>query len=178
MENLFRCTITGLATMLPFTTDESWASRYGEDIASIHLTDFEPVPSSFNNGELAVRWENIRKLRRVVTGALEIERAEKRIGSSLEAAPQVYISDAILKSALQGIEDFEDLCITSSIEVLDGEGPADAFKLEDIAGVSVVPRMAEGKKCARSWRVSNEVGSDADYPNLTPRDAQAMRELK
>ncbi len=178
VEKMFRCTITWLAPMLPFTTDESWASRYGEDIASIHLTDFEPVPSSYNNGELAARWENIRKLRRVVTGALEIERAEKRIGSSLEAAPQVYISDETLKSALQGIEDFEDLCITSSIEVLDGEGPADAFKLEDIAGVSVVPKMAEGKKCARSWRVSNEVGSDADYPDLTPRDAQAMRELE
>ncbi|MEP2943755.1 MAG: isoleucine--tRNA ligase [Hyphomicrobiales bacterium] len=177
VELLFRSTVTWLAPMLSFTTDETWANRYGEDVPSVHLLDFVNPDSAWLDNELAGRWEKIRKVRRVVTGALEIERAEKRIGSSLEAAPTVYISNADLATALEGVSDFEDLCITSAINVVAGEGPSTAFSMEDVSGVRVVPEMAEGKKCARSWRISPDVGSDPDYPDITPRDAQAMREI-
>ena len=115
-------------------------------------------------------------MRRVVTGALEIERANKKIGSSLEAAPQVYISDDELLSALEGV-DFAEVCITSGIEVIDGEPPEGAFTLPDVPGVGVVPRKAEGTKCARSWRFTDDVGSDPDFPELSARDAAAVREF-
>ena len=82
-------------------------------------------------------------MRRVVTGALEIERAAKRIGSSLEAAPQVYIADAELLAALDGV-DLAEVCITSGIEVIDGEPPEGAFTLDDVAGVGVVPQAGRG----------------------------------
>ena len=112
----------------------------------------------------------------VVTGALEIERAQKRIGSSLEAAPEVFITDPNLLEALDGV-DFAEICITSDIVVKAGEAPAEAFRLADAPGVAVVPRRAEGRKCGRSWRISPLVGSDPEYPDVTPRDAQALREL-
>ena len=115
-------------------------------------------------------------MRRVVTGALEIERANKKIGSSLEAAPQVYIEDDELLAALEGI-DFAEVCITSGIEIIDGEPPEGAFTLPDVAGVGVVPRKADGTKCARSWRFTDDVGSDPDYPELSARDAAAVREF-
>ncbi|MEQ4598048.1 MAG: isoleucine--tRNA ligase, partial [Methylobacteriaceae bacterium] len=99
----------------------------------------------------------------------------KRIGASLEAAPTVYVSDSDLLGALDGV-DFADTCITSAITVRAGEGPADAFRLDEVKGVAVVPERAEGIKCARSWRVTPEVGSDPDYPEVTPRDARALRE--
>lgn len=178
VELMFRSTVTWLAPMLPFTTDETWANRYGDDVKSVHLEDFVNPNHAWFDNDLAERWEKIRKIRRVVTGALEIERAEKRIGSSLEAAPTVYISNPDLAAALEGVHDFEDLCITSAIKIVAGEGPATAFAMDDISGVQVVPDMAEGKKCARSWRISSDVGSDPDYPDITPRDAQAMRELR
>ena len=177
VEQLFRCTITWLAPMLPFTTDEAWMNRYGEDTPSIHLTDFETVDAAWNDPALAAKWEKIRKIRRVVTGALEIERAEKRIGSSLEAAPVVHVSDDDLAAALRGMDDFHDLCITSAITISNSAGPANAFMLPDVAGVSVVPTLADGKKCARSWKISPEVGSDPEFPDITPRDAAAMREF-
>jgi len=178
VELLFRSILTWLAPMLPFTTDEAWANRYGEDAPSVHLGDFvNPDPIWFNEA-LDARWEKIRKIRRVVTGALEIERAEKRIGSSLEAAPKVYISDEKLARALEDLDDFEDLCITSTIEVIAGDSPPDAFALGEIAGVGVVSARAQGVKCARSWRISKDVGSDPQFPDITPRDAQAMRELQ
>jgi len=59
---------------------------------------------------------------------------------------------------------------------VEGEGPADAFRLDDVRGVAVEPRRAEGKKCARSWKISPAVGADPHYPDVTPRDAQALRE--
>jgi len=57
-----------------------------------------------------------------------------------------------------------------------GEGPAEAYRLAEVRGVSVVPEMAKGTKCARSWKVSPDIGSDAEYPDVTPRDADALRE--
>jgi isoleucyl-tRNA synthetase len=56
------------------------------------------------------------------------------------------------------------------------EGPADAFRAPDIAGVAVVPGLAEGIKCARSWKILNTIGADPEYPDVSPRDAQALRE--
>ena len=72
---------------------------------------------------------------------------------------------------------FEDICITSAISVEAGDGPADAFRLAEVPGIAVVVRRAEGTKCARSWKVLPSVGSDPDYPDVTPRDAEALREI-
>jgi isoleucyl-tRNA synthetase len=62
------------------------------------------------------------------------------------------------------------------LALVEGEGPADAFRLPDVAGVAVVPELAVGRKCARSWKISPAVGLDPQYPDVTPRDAQALRE--
>ena len=59
---------------------------------------------------------------------------------------------------------------------MQGDGPADAFRLDDIKGVAVEVRLAEGRKCARSWKILPSVGSDPVYPDVSPRDAQALRE--
>jgi isoleucyl-tRNA synthetase len=173
---VFDALVKWLAPILPFTAEETWLSRH-PDAVSVHLELFPELPESWLDDKLEARWEKIARVRRVVTGALEIERREKRIGSSLEAAPQVYVADADLLAALKG-EDFAEISITSAIEVIEGQGPADAFRLADIPGVAVVPALASGRRCARSWKILPEVGSDADYPDLSLRDAQAMRERK
>jgi isoleucyl-tRNA synthetase len=110
-----------------------------------------------------------------VTGALEIERAGKRLGSSLEASPVIHVGDPALAGAIAGV-DMAEVCITSAATVVPGDGPAEAFRLEDVPGVAVLARRAEGRRCARSWKVSPDVGSDPDYPDVTPRDAAALRE--
>ena len=60
----------------------------------------------------------------------------------------------------------------------EGEAPAEAFRLPAVEGVAVVVEKAVGTKCARSWKISPEVGEDKDYPDVTPRDAQALREWR
>ncbi|WP_176083783.1 isoleucine--tRNA ligase [Martelella sp. HB161492] len=175
IRKLFDCLVTWFAPMMPFTTEEAWLAR-DPSAVSVHLAQFPDVPAAWLDGDLAAKWDKIRDIRKVVTGALEVERREKRIGSSLEAAPVVYIADKALLSVLDG-RDFEDICITSAIEVVAGEGPEDAFRLGDVAGVAVVPALASGMKCARSWRITKDVGSDPDYPEVSARDAVALREL-
>jgi isoleucyl-tRNA synthetase len=176
LDRVFECLTAWLAPILVFTMEECWLERFPNG-DSVHLRLFPEVPDVWKDEALFERWQKIRSVRRVVTGALEIERKDKRIGSSLEAAPQVFVSDADLRAALEG-QDFAEICITSAIAVMEGEGPADAFRLDDVRGVAVVPALAEGRRCARSWKVLPTVGSDPEYPDLSPRDAQAMRERK
>ncbi|NBR51142.1 MAG: isoleucine--tRNA ligase [Alphaproteobacteria bacterium] len=175
MDIAFHCLTRWFAPVLCFTTEEVWQSRFGVSDDSVHLQQFVEMDAVWQDDALAAKWDNIRKVRRVVTGALEIERREKRIGSSLEAAPVVHIGDADLMAALDG-QNMADICITSQIELTDNAAPSDAFTLEEVAGVAVVPKMAEGKKCQRSWKILPEVGSVEGYPDLTPRDAAAVAE--
>ena len=125
----------------------------------MHLELFPEMPAAWRNDALAEKWRKVRTVRRVVTGALEIERAGKRIGSSLEADPIVHVSDPELFGALVDI-DLAEVCITSAATLVSDEGPANAFRLPDVAGVAVVINLAEGTKCARSWKISPAVGSD------------------
>jgi isoleucyl-tRNA synthetase len=175
IRKIFDCMVTWLAPMLPFTTEEAWLSLK-PDAVSVHLEQFPQVPADWKNDALAEKWAKIRKVRSVVTGALEIERKDKRIGSSLEAAPVVYVTDRELAAALEG-QDFEETCITSGIAIVEGEGPVTAFRLPEVQGVAVEPKLAEGVKCARSWRVTQDVGSDPAYPDVSARDAAALHEL-
>jgi isoleucyl-tRNA synthetase len=176
LDQLFHCLTTWFAPILCFTAEEVWLSRFGAETSSVHLMPFAAPPSEWRNDALAGKWEKIRKVRRVVTGALEIERQEKKaIGSSLEAAPIVHVSDPELRAALEGI-DLAEVFITSDAALKPGEGPGQAFRLEEVKGVAVESALARGRKCARSWKITSDVGSDPEFPDITPRDAEAVRE--
>jgi isoleucyl-tRNA synthetase len=175
LDHLFRCTVTWLAPLLCFTAEEARLSRYGEAVKSVHLEPFPEVPSAWRDDKLAEKWRKIRTVRRVVTGALEIERAQKRIGSSLEAHPIVHVSNEELYEAVVDC-DLAEVCITSAATLVRDDGPASAFRLPDVSGVAVIPNLAEGKKCARSWKILTNIGADPQYPDVSPRDAQALRE--
>ena len=176
IDALFQHTTIWLAPILSFTCDEAWLARHGDAQGSVHLETFPVIPAGWRDEALAAKWETIRRVRRVVTGALELERAAKRLGSSLEAAPEVYIADAAVRAALDGV-DLAEVAITSDAKLVAAPPPAGAFTLDVVPAVGVVPQRAEGRKCARAWRIGRDVGSDADYPELSPRDARAVREL-
>ncbi|MGO4333671.1 isoleucine--tRNA ligase [Labrys sp. KB_33_2] len=174
VDKLFTCLATWLAPVLCFTMEESWTSRFGEQ-ASVHLQPFAAADPAWIDPALAEKWDLVREARRVVTGALEHERAAKRIGSSLEAAPTVHVADEATLAVLRSV-DFEDVCIVSGLTLVAGEGPAEAYRLDGVPGIAVVPSRAGGVKCARSWRYFDPSTADPAFPNITPRDAAAMRE--
>ncbi|MDA5193941.1 isoleucine--tRNA ligase [Govanella unica] len=175
LDELFRCLTAWLAPILCFTAEDAWLARYPESTDSIHLHAFPELPKEWRNEALAAKWAKVRDIRRVVTGALEIDRQEKRIGSSLQGQVTVYVADAGLAAAFDGV-DLAETVITSQARILVGEAPAGAFRLEDVAGVAVVTELAHGEKCGRCWQVLPEVGTLSD-PNLCHRCNDAVAEV-
>ncbi|HEX6110988.1 MAG TPA: isoleucine--tRNA ligase, partial [Geminicoccaceae bacterium] len=175
LDQLFHCLVSWLAPVLVFTAEEAWLTRFPSEDDSVHLRTFPELPTSWRDAALGARWERVRRVRRVVTGALEVERRDKRIGSSLEAAPRVFVTAEDAR-ALAGL-DLAELAITSGVEVRQAAPPEEAFTLEDVPGVGVLPELAAGRKCARCWQVLAEVGEQAAAPDLCRRCVDAVAAL-
>jgi isoleucyl-tRNA synthetase len=156
MDEAFRRIVTWFAPILCFTMEESWLARFPGENESVHLQTFFAVPKSWANPALIAKWTRIRELRRVITGALELERAAKKIGSSLEAAPTLYLADEADADLLASVA-LAEVAITSGITVVAVAAPTDAFALPDVKGASVAATLATGEKCARCWMVLEEV---------------------
>jgi isoleucyl-tRNA synthetase len=171
LEILFERLTTWLAPVLVFTMEEVWLERHPGADSSVHLQDFPETPAAWRDEALAAKWAEIRRVRRVVTAALEVQRQNKVIGASLEAAPLVQIADPALAAMVKAI-DMADLCITSSLTVMEGEPQDDAFRLDD-PGIGVVFHAADGEKCARCWKILPDVGHHA-HPGVCGRCDSAL----
>jgi len=177
LDRTFDCLARWLAPILCFTAEEAWLARHGETAdgppgRSLHLELFPEVPAAWHDPALAARWAELRDLRRVITGALEVERAAKRIGSSLQAAVHVYVPERLLPT-LRDV-DLAELCITSAGTARAGTPPDGAFALPDVPEIGVVVAVADGARCERCWRVLPEVGRVAGHDDLCRRCAAVL----
>ncbi|OYV25422.1 MAG: isoleucine--tRNA ligase [Acidocella sp. 20-63-7] len=154
LDILHRCLTTWLAPALPFTAEESWITRFGQD-ASVHTAPFPEIPADWRNDALAETWAKIREHRTGVTGAIELMRRDKTIGSSLQA---VAVLSAEANALLADGAAWADICITSAAR----------FGAENAAA------LAEGAKCERCWRVLPEVGANPAHPTLCARCCEAV----
>ena len=171
LDILFHRLTTWLAPVLVFTMEEVWLERFPGEDSSVHLVDFPETPASWRDEALAAKWETIRDVRRVVTGALEVQRTAKVIGSSLEAAPVVFVTPEMM--ALLETVTFEEVCITSCIWLSTKPVPDGAFALADVPQVAVAFELAKGGKCERCWRVLPDVGSHK-HPGTCQRCNDAL----
>jgi isoleucyl-tRNA synthetase len=155
MELVFEHLVRWLAPILCFTAEEAWLARHPGSDGSVHLQTYLTAPAEWHNAALADRWEKIRALRRVVTGAMELARNDKKIGSSLQAAPQLYVAPEH-QQTLSGL-DLAEIFIASGVALQVGPVPAEALTLTDVPGIGVVVETATGEKCERCWQVLVEV---------------------
>lgn len=158
LDIVFHRLTTWLAPVLVFTMEEVWLCRFPGEASSVHLVDMPETPAAWLNPALAAKWDGIRAARRVVTGALEVQRTAKVIGASLEAAPVVHVADTAILAALKSV-DFAELCITSGLQLTADPEPSEAFRLPEVQGVGVVFEKADGEKCQRCWQILPDVGS-------------------
>jgi isoleucyl-tRNA synthetase len=170
LDETFRRVVTWLAPVLCFTMEEAWTLRFPDD--SVHLHTFPETPAAWHEPALVEKWNRVRAIRRVVTGALEIARRDKVIGASLEAAPLIYLGEDDRK-LLEGLP-VAEIAITSSAHVAHVEAPEDAFRLADVDGVAVKFEHARGDKCARCWMVLEEVGHNPKHDDLCNRCSEAV----
>jgi isoleucyl-tRNA synthetase len=176
LDRVFDCLARWLAPVLCFTAEEAWLARHGDAAGtSVHLVLYPAVPPEWRDPALGDKWARIRELRRVVTGAIEVERAQKRLGSSLQAAVEVFAESAYLE-ALAGL-DLAEICITSEAAARPGPPPEGSFTLADVSGVGVTVGLASGEKCQRCWKILPEVGTVAEHPDLCLRCAEAVEAL-
>mgnify|MGYP002856710790 CR=1 FL=1 len=153
---LFNFLIRWLAPSLVFTCEEAWQARGNN--SSIHLEEFSKSQNDFKNNTLSDKWNLIKSVRKVITGALEKKRADKFIGSSLEAHADIYLDEKLM-SKLKSI-DFSEIAIISSFRILDKKESLDDFNLEEIEGVSINISKAIGKKCERCWKFEEDINSN------------------
>ena len=161
--NMFQAVVLGILQGVPEFLPVS---------STAHLRVFPAVPAGWLDEALGEKWKTVRALRRVVTGALELERAAKRIGASLQANVTVH-AGADYAEAL-GDVDLATLSIVSAARLTDAPAPAGAFTLPDLPGIAVTVSLAEGEKCQRCWRILPEIGTIAAHPDLCGRCAGAV----
>ncbi len=158
MHHVFTHLVHWLAPVLSFTAEEAWHTyQKSETPNSIHAQRFPKAPRQWDNPSIAARWEDLRNIRKVLTGALEVERAAKTIGSSLQASLIMYVGTE-WADRLTSV-DWAELAISSQCLLVRAQMPANAFTLEEVKGIGVVVEIAEGQKCGRCWKITREVGS-------------------
>jgi len=153
LDLVFHHLVRWLSPSLIFTCEEAWKARGNS--SSIHLEDFMSVDSEFKNIELNNKWIAIKNIRKVITGALEKKRAEKIIGSSLEAHIKVFLTDELEKNISN--VNLDEISITSSFEQLPFDDKILSYEIEDIKGVRVVVEKVEADKCQRCWKYVKKI---------------------
>jgi isoleucyl-tRNA synthetase len=172
LDLLFHRLTTWLAPILVFTMEEVWLERFPGEDSSVHLVDIPETPADWRDDGLASKWARIRAVRRVVTAALEIQRRDKVIGASLEAAPTVHVEDKDTLAALKSVH-FDDICITSAVTLSPDPSPSEAFRLPEVPDVGVLFERAKGEKCERCWKILPDVGKHA-HPGVCARCNDAL----
>ncbi len=137
------------APILSFTTEEIYRLLF-KDSKSVHLEKFLNFPNNFENENLYKKWMELIKIRNICNISIEEKRANKEIGSSLEADLNIQL-DQKLEKITKNI-DFSELCITSKAEIYFNEN------LETSAQTT----KAKGTKCTLCWKIS-ENACDRDY---------------
>ena len=175
LDLIFYRLTTWLAPILTFTTEEVWLERFGNEDTSIHMQDIPATPESWLDKKLALKWGAIRQVRKVVTGAIEVHRQNKTIGSSLEASPEIYISNKELFDQIY-LVDFAEICITSALDIRFGKISEDMFTLDDVEHVGVRFQFSTGKKCERCWKYVKNIGTSTKHPDVCVRCSQVLSE--
>jgi isoleucyl-tRNA synthetase len=179
LDHAFACLTAWLAPILCFTTEEAWLCRAVESGAkaeeSVHLRLFPAVPGAWRDDALAAKWESIRIVRRAVTGAIEIDRAAKKLGASLQAHPLVYADNSTLAEDLLPREQWSEVFITSDCSFSYDSVPATAHQSPENPRLAVEVKPAQGAKCERCWRVLPEVGKPPAKQGLCLRCTEVVQ---
>jgi isoleucyl-tRNA synthetase len=166
-----------LAPILSFTAEETWGfiNRVdGDDERSIFLNYMPDFDEKLDFSDIEDKYEALFNLRDGIMKALELARAEKVIGKSLEAG--IKISADANSDAMKLFKEFNDILptvfIVSEVVLSDETAPENAYTDEE-TGVSVVVSVAEGEKCVRCWMQKHDCEVDEDGQHLCARCRKA-----
>jgi isoleucyl-tRNA synthetase len=147
--------------IISFTSEEAWQSRHQDNSTSILSQTISEKDFTYSYSNLEKSFDELKRVRKSVTAALEIKRNEKLIGSSLQAKAIIYIPSEI-KQILSTL-DLAEMCIVSCIEIKDiAEKTPSSMNFEE-EDIFVDISLAEGDKCQRCWTILPEVKDNQDH---------------
>jgi isoleucyl-tRNA synthetase len=184
LENLARA----IAPVLCHMAEDIWQYLpYKTPYKSVFESGWVKLEEKWYSPELAEVWQQRRFIRTEVNKVLEKARAEKMIGSSLEAKILLYVPEQQLReqrlptprfqdlTSKNGVDELRYLFITSQVELLDSPEALEGLKYSfqsDLLGIGVV--KADGEKCDRCWNYSIHVGESVEHPLLCERCIPAL----
>jgi len=170
-----------MAPLLAFTSEEIWQvmpHKSGDEKKSVYLNDLPAFDESLTFADTVAAWDKIFALRESVMKALELARAEKRIGKSLDAKVTVYAPDAEAYGVLEAFKaELPTIFIVSQVELVKGAAPAEAV-VEEGAAIGVLVEAADGEKCDRCWNYTTVPAHDEEGGCLCPRCKTVLGLLK
>lgn len=166
MHDVLEILLHWLAPVLSFTTEDAWLC-YGsgdtwamksQNKQSIHLNQAPSVDERWLDDSLGQEWEMIKQIRKVLTGALEIKRASKEIGSSLQGTIDLYVNstDSKVLEIVKSV-DWAELAISSQVNIRFESAPDEAYQLQDLNNIGALVSIADGQKCSRCWKVTTDI---------------------
>ncbi len=168
-----------MAPVLTFTAEEAWRHLPGNHSESVHLGRFPEVPLEWLDDQLKSEWDRLLEVRREVAKALETARAQKKIGSGLEAAVWIVAAPEDLPGLLRAkAPHLPTICIVSDVRLFErpsGETLLPPTESAEIPGLTIAVARAPGRKCERCWKYSRRVGEDSEHPTLCERCLPVVR---
>ena len=177
MNEILEVLVRLMAPVLSFTAEEIWQHMPNRGRSpSVHMELFVPLKDEYRDPDLASRWENIIKVRKEVTKALEIARKEKTVGHSLDASLTLGLPDQLLESLKPYIDQLKTIFIVSSVQVVPSADVGGGYESEEIEGLKVLVVPSGDTKCERCWVHDPSVGENNMHPTLCSRCYEAIVE--
>jgi isoleucyl-tRNA synthetase len=180
MNEILNVLIRLMAPVLSFTADEVWQIMErgdGESTSSVHERLFIPVKDEYRDNKLAEKWNEIIKVRREVTKALEIARKDNLIGHSLDASIILGAPPEVKKLLDPYRDQLRSLFIVSNVSLSPAEDVKEGFKAEDVKGLIVNVSPCGDPKCERCWIHDPTVGESVEHPTICRRCLNALMEM-
>lgn len=171
MYTILNALVKMLAPMICYTAEEIWKYMIHtkeEQVESVMLAKWPEVVDEYDNEELSEKWKNILQLKELVAKELELARAQKVIGHSLNAKVTLYANEKEYKFLTENKELLMTVFIVSDLIIEKNER-------KDETKIGVKVEIAEGEKCERCWKYSTEVGKDKEHPTLCHRCSEAIK---
>jgi len=179
MSEILNVLVRLMAPILSFTADEIW--QYMGSNASgpnVHTDLFIPVKKEYVNPDLAKKWDDIIRIRKEVTKALEVARKDKLIGHSLDASVIIGLTPEHEKFLAPYMNDLRTLFIVSSVVAVPFDTLIDVPEGEEVKGLKVKVSLCEDPKCERCWIHDPTVGKDGFHPTICKRCVDALKEME
>ena len=166
MYEILKSLVVMLAPMIPFTAEEIFKYMpHEENAESVMLLDWPKANTEYDNTEITEKWNKILDVKELAAKQLEVARAEKVIGHSLNAKVRIKANGEMYEFLQSLGDELKTVLIVSQVEL---------EKDDTLQEMQISVEQASGEKCERCWTYSETVGQNETHPTLCEKCSKAL----